>query len=384
VALVVAVAELVVVAVVKLWWRWSSWSRWWCWSSWSRCRRARGGRGGGGPGGRRARGRGAGVLVAVVVLVAAVPSSPRWWCWSPIAAVAMRVAELVVVAVGRRPQLAPVAVLVAALAPLDLDVLPDVAAPLRMWCTQVYARRWMAKTVVYETKSLGIVVRVYSDRLEYTPGFLSSPQSIPIAQIASIKQATWTNRLIIETSGGREYTIVTSKKREVEDAIYQAQAMMRAPAGSQDVQPHRAALPMATPAPSPSPSPSPSGSGSLLRRVLLVGAGLVVVLIIVGAVSGPSEDEPSSKPACDGREGARRAWIQASSPEMEGYSPFTFNMRSTGACDDDLRVREDDCSIPHLIEAYGVKPFMKTAVRLGFQTLSCGYDEYDLSAIVGR
>jgi hypothetical protein len=48
-----------------------------------------------------------------------------------------------------------------------------------------------------------------------------------------------------------------------------------------------------------------------------------------------------------------------------------------------LRVREKDCSAGHLHEAYGSKPFMRAAQGLGFERLSCGYDEFEMSAIVG-
>jgi len=68
--------------------------------------------------------------------------------------------------------------------------------------------------LVYETSTLGISVRVVSDRVEYKAGFASPVQSIPINQITSIKLGSILSRIVIKTTGGREYAIVTGKKRD--------------------------------------------------------------------------------------------------------------------------------------------------------------------------
>ena len=68
---------------------------------------------------------------------------------------------------------------------------------------------------------------------------------------------------------------------------------------------------------------------------------------------------------------------------MEGYTPATFHMSATGRCSATLRVREKNCSVGRLLEAYGSNPFMRAAQRLGFERLSCGFDEFEMSAIVG-
>lgn len=84
---------------------------------------------------------------------------------------------------------------------------------------------------------------------------------------------------------------------------------------------------------------------------------------------------------CDEAAKKRQAWIDAPSEEMDGHSPALFHMSSVGLCGTTLRVREDDCSLTSLGEAYGNKPFMHTASNLGFRKVSCGHDEYELSAV---
>jgi hypothetical protein len=83
-------------------------------------------------------------------------------------------------------------------------------------------------------------------------------------------------------------------------------------------------------------------------------------------------------------EGARKReqWIDTPSADMEGYTPALFHMSAVGSCSTTLRVREKDCSLEYLGEAYGSKPFMLAARSLGFRRLSCGYDEFDLSAVL--
>ena len=84
---------------------------------------------------------------------------------------------------------------------------------------------------------------------------------------------------------------------------------------------------------------------------------------------------------CNQEARKREAWIQAPSDEMDGYSPATFRMTAMGRCSTTLRVHEDDCSLAHLGAAYGNKPIMRTASNLGFRKVSCGIDQYDLSAV---
>ena len=94
--------------------------------------------------------------------------------------------------------------------------------------------------------------------------------------------------------------------------------------------------------------------------------------------------DDTTRAECESEARKREKWIQGSTDELGGYSPATFHMSATGLCSAVLRVHEDDCSIPHLVEAYGNKPFMRTARSLGFRKLSCRYDEYDFSTISGR
>jgi hypothetical protein len=90
--------------------------------------------------------------------------------------------------------------------------------------------------LIFETRTLGISVKVFSERLEYKRGLGAGVDSIPIAQIASIKLGSWLiNRLTIETTGGREYAIVTNKKQAVADAIHQAQIALQSISSMQQI-----------------------------------------------------------------------------------------------------------------------------------------------------
>ncbi len=84
---------------------------------------------------------------------------------------------------------------------------------------------------------------------------------------------------------------------------------------------------------------------------------------------------------CAAGEKRRNAWIAATTPELSGYSPSSMGMSANGHCGRLLRVREEDCSVGHLVEAYGVKRFMTTARDLGFTRVSCGYDEFPMDSI---
>jgi hypothetical protein len=57
-------------------------------------------------------------------------------------------------------------------------------------------------------------------------------------------------------------------------------------------------------------------------------------------------------------------------------------MEAIGQCGATLRVREDDCSIEHLADAYGAKPFMLTARQKGFSRFSCRYDELPIENVI--
>src|SRR6476646_7214515 len=83
--------------------------------------------------------------------------------------------------------------------------------------------------LIYETRMWGgNWIKVFSDRVECKPAWLNGIETIPLDQIASIKVGNWAaNRIIIETTGGREYVMLTNKKKEVADELYQAQAAFR-------------------------------------------------------------------------------------------------------------------------------------------------------------
>lgn len=118
------------------------------------------------------------------------------------------------------------------------------------------------------------------------------------------------------------------------------------------------------------------------------GGAVVALAIFVAVVGGdaPQGERQERSPAVDdcANTHEREAWISSPSQEMGGYSPATHRMSATGRCATTLRVREDNCSPGHLFAAYGNKPFMQTAAKLGFRRISCGLEEYDLSLIRGQ
>lgn len=76
---------------------------------------------------------------------------------------------------------------------------------------------------LYETSYVGFWIKVYPNRVAFKAGVGS--QSIPINQIASVQlpmMGIW--KITLETTGGKKYAIPTSKKKEVQKAIYDAQA----------------------------------------------------------------------------------------------------------------------------------------------------------------
>jgi hypothetical protein len=82
--------------------------------------------------------------------------------------------------------------------------------------------------LIHEVVVMGAWVKVFSDRVEYKPGWLNGIEIIPVSQIASIKLGNWYIRnLTIETTGGRAYVVLTRKKQAIADAIYRAQAALQ-------------------------------------------------------------------------------------------------------------------------------------------------------------
>lgn len=76
---------------------------------------------------------------------------------------------------------------------------------------------------LYETSYVGFWIKVYPNRVDFKAGVGS--QSIPINQIASVQlpmMGIW--KITLETTGGIKYAIPTSKKKEVQKAIYDAQS----------------------------------------------------------------------------------------------------------------------------------------------------------------
>lgn len=74
---------------------------------------------------------------------------------------------------------------------------------------------------IYQTSFMGIWIKVYPNRVDFKDGW--SSQSIPLNQIASVQIGT---QFSLVTTGGKQYTIPTMKKKEVRQAIIDAQARL--------------------------------------------------------------------------------------------------------------------------------------------------------------
>lgn len=77
---------------------------------------------------------------------------------------------------------------------------------------------------IYETNYLGYWIKVFPNRVIFK--LLVGENSIPINDIASIQlgmMGLW--QITLETTGGKKYKIPCHKKKEVQNAIYQAQEM---------------------------------------------------------------------------------------------------------------------------------------------------------------
>lgn len=80
-----------------------------------------------------------------------------------------------------------------------------------------------SETPLFKTRYAGISVKVFSNRVEFEI-LKSGVKSIPINQIASVELGMFgMYQIAIETTGGKKYKIATSKKKQLQQAIYQAQ-----------------------------------------------------------------------------------------------------------------------------------------------------------------
>lgn len=75
---------------------------------------------------------------------------------------------------------------------------------------------------LFETHYVGLWVKVYKNRVEWNAP--KGRQSVPLGQISGVQQArTGIFKISLETSGGNTYDIPTKQKRELQEAIYDAQ-----------------------------------------------------------------------------------------------------------------------------------------------------------------
>src|SRR5690348_2424669 len=78
---------------------------------------------------------------------------------------------------------------------------------------------------LYQSNFLGFWVKVYKNRVDFKPASGFGSDSIPISQVASVHAAPiGTMKITIETTGGKKVSIPTNKKKEIQQAIYNAQA----------------------------------------------------------------------------------------------------------------------------------------------------------------
>lgn len=76
---------------------------------------------------------------------------------------------------------------------------------------------------LYQTSYVGFYIRVYPNRIEFKAG--AGGQSMPLGQIASVQVGPpLFAQIVLETTGGQKYTIPTKHKKEVKQAIYDAQS----------------------------------------------------------------------------------------------------------------------------------------------------------------
>ena len=76
---------------------------------------------------------------------------------------------------------------------------------------------------LYKSNYMGFWINVYPNRVEFKSG--AGRQSMPINQIASVQLAMMgIMKITLESTGGKKYDIPTLKKKEVQQAIYDAQA----------------------------------------------------------------------------------------------------------------------------------------------------------------
>jgi len=77
--------------------------------------------------------------------------------------------------------------------------------------------------VLFSSNYMGIWINIYPDRVEFLSG--ASTESVALNQISSVDQGSFGfYKVTIFTTSGRKYTIATGKKKEVREAILEAQS----------------------------------------------------------------------------------------------------------------------------------------------------------------
>jgi hypothetical protein len=121
-------------------------------------------------------------------------------------------------------------------------------------------RETMQEQPFYSSSYMGFWIRIYSNRIEFKAGL--GTQSVPLAQVASVQVARMlVHQITIETTGGQKYGIPTNRKKEVQQAIYQAQSQFLNPG------PYNPGY--------PPPAPSPSVADEITKLHDLMQRGII-------------------------------------------------------------------------------------------------------------
>ncbi len=87
----------------------------------------------------------------------------------------------------------------------------------------LFGNKQQTEEPIYKNSYLGFWIKIYPTRIEFRAG--ATIESIAINQIASVEQGSFGfSKVTIETTGGKRYSIPTTKKKEVRQAILDTQS----------------------------------------------------------------------------------------------------------------------------------------------------------------
>jgi hypothetical protein len=87
----------------------------------------------------------------------------------------------------------------------------------------MFGKKQQSEQPLYEFNYFGFPIKIYTTHIAFKPSGHTGTQSIPINQIAGVKLGMMgLLQITLRTTGGQKFTIPTNKKKEVQQAIYQA------------------------------------------------------------------------------------------------------------------------------------------------------------------